>query len=107
RWKPLLDLRRAPWRFALDETKEMADVGRVLDILKDEPGYRKQVYVLIGNEPVRACFQRLRFVIEKGGEPFCQYVWPLNYLGGALWEKYDWTEQLGVDFCRYVNTHLW
>jgi hypothetical protein len=107
RWKPLLDRTRAPWRFALDETKEMADVGRTLDLLRDEPSYRKQVYVLVGNEPIRDCYERLRYVIDRGGEPYCQYVWPLNYLGGPLWEKYDWTEQAGVDFCRYVNSHLW
>jgi hypothetical protein len=107
RWKPLLDRTRAPWRFALDEMIELPEAGAVLDLLKDEPSYRKRVYVLIGNEPVRACYERLRFVIDRGGEPHCQYVWPLNYLGGPLWEKYDWTEQLGIDFCRYVNLHLW
>ena len=105
-WRQVL---RGPWRFALDEMKELSDVERVLKILRDEPRNKKRIYVLVGNEPIAACYERARKVIEWGGEPHCQYVWPLNYLGGPLWEKYDWTEQLGRDFCRYFTSrkHFW
>lgn len=107
RWKPLLDKTLAYWRFAFDEMKEKEEVGRVFDILKGVPSYRKRVYVLVGNEPIGQCYERLMYVKARGGEPHCQYVRPLNWLGGRLWERYDWTNQLGVDFCRFVNTHLW
>lgn len=103
-WKGVL---RGPWRFAFDEMSEAAEVKRMMDILKAEPAGKKQVYVLIGNEPVVSCHERARKVIEWGGEPFCQMLRPLNHLGGPLKTRHDWTEQLGQDFCRYFNRHLW
>jgi hypothetical protein len=106
RWKPIL---RGPWRFALDQTRELPDVARMMSILKEERPKRKQVYCLIGNEPVAACYERACRIIEWGGEPFVQYVLPLNWLGNSatLHPRYDWTYQLGKDCMRYYNRHLW
>jgi hypothetical protein len=105
RWKPLL---RGPWRFALDEMRELPDVARMMSILKDERPKRKQVYCLIGNEPMQACYERACNIIEWHGEPFCQYVLPLNWLGdpATLRPRYDWSYQLGKDFCYYVDTSI-
>jgi hypothetical protein len=106
RWKPQL---RGPWRFAYDELKEGYDVARTMRILADERARRKQVWVLVGNEPIAACYERAMQVIAWGGEPWCQYVLPLNWLGdpATLRPRHDWTYQLGRDFCRYFNRHLW
>jgi hypothetical protein len=104
RWKAIL---RGPWRFALDEMRELSEVERMMQILKEEPARRKRVYVLVGNEPIEQCYERAMKVIEWGGEPYCQYLMPLNYLGGPLKCRYDWTEQLGRDFCRYFNRYIW
>jgi len=108
RWKPIL---RGPWRFALDETRELPDVQRMMreTSLKDESPKRKQVYCLIGNEPIEACYARACRIIEWRGEPFCQYVLPLNWLGNpaTLHPRFDWTYQRGHDFMRFFNRHLW
>jgi hypothetical protein len=107
RWKPIL---RGPWRFALDETRELEDVERMMTILKDVSASRKRVYCLIGNEPIQACYERARKIIEWGGEPFCQFVLPLNWLGDPARVKlrHDWKSyQQGRDFCRYFNTYGW
>jgi hypothetical protein len=77
--------------------------------LRDESPRRKQVYCLIGNEPVEACYERAIQIIAWGGEPFVQYVLPLNWLGdpSTLHPRFDWTYRLGKDFMRYFNRHLW
>lgn len=113
RWKPLIDTRKridgeaGPWRFAFDHMADKEDVVRVLRILKDEPSKSKRVYVLVGNEPIASCYERAQIVLAEGGEPHCQYWRPLNYLGGSLWEKFDWTNQSAIDFCRYFNQWFW
>jgi hypothetical protein len=110
RWKPLLDETRAPWRFALDELRELADVERMMTILKAESPRRKRVYCLVGNEPIAACFERAMKIIEMGGEPHCQFVLPLNWLGdpGKVKLRFDWKSyKQGQDFCRYFNTWGW
>jgi hypothetical protein len=106
RWRGTL---RGPWRFAFDEGREAEDVRRMLAILQDEPARRKRVYVLVGNEPLAACYERAMQVIAWGGEPFCQFFKPLNWLGDErqLRPRYDWTVQQGKDFCRYFNRYLW
>jgi hypothetical protein len=106
RWKPVL---RGPWRFAFDEMSEEADVKRMMQILANEPASKKRVYVLCGNEPIASCHERAQKVIEWGGEPFCQYVLPLNWLGdpAELRNRFDWTYQKGRDFCRYYNRWIW
>lgn len=101
RWKSIL---RGPWRFALDEFKELDDVRRMMDILRAERRGRKRVYVLIGNEPIEACYERAEKVIEWGGEPYCQPEMPLNSLSrDNLRVVYDWTYQQLRDFARYYN----
>ncbi len=57
RWKSLL---RGPWRFALDEMRELEDVQRTMTILKEVPPRRKRVYCLVGNEEVRSPVWRER-----------------------------------------------
>jgi hypothetical protein len=61
--------------------RELEDVRRMMGILHDVAPKMKRVYVLAGNEPVESCYERALKVIEWGGEPFCQYVRPLNWLG--------------------------
>lgn len=97
------------WRFAYDDMGETEEVKRMMHILKEEKPSRKRVYVLVGNEPFDACNERAQKVIEWGGEPHCQYVLPLHWLGNpaTLNPRYDWTYQKGRDFCRYYNRFLW
>lgn len=104
RWKPIV----RTWRFAFDEMQESREVETMLKLLKSKKVASKhmRVYVLIGNEPFESCYERVRKVLEWGGEPFCQFIRPLNWLGGKLPTKHDWTEQMGRDFCRYFNTFL-
>lgn len=48
--------------------------------------------------------------LRWGGEPFCQFVLPLNWLGDPAKVKlrFDWRSyQQGRDFCRYFNTYGW
>lgn len=105
RWRVLL---RGPWRFAFDTTTEEPQVKRMMDILKSESPKRKQVYVLIGNEPIASCYERAQKVIEWGGEPYIQPLLPLNALSrDALKISYDWTWQQLKDMQRYYNRHLW
>ncbi len=100
---------KGAWRFAFDEQRERAEVLAMMDVLKAERARRKQVYVLVGNEPVASCYDRAQQVIAWGGEPHCQFVLPLNWLGdpAAIHPRHDWTYDLGRDFCRYFNTHGW
>src|SRR3989304_6263671 len=63
RWKSIL---RGPWLFAFDTTSEEPQVKRMMTILKGESPKKKQVYVLIGNEPIAACHERAQKVIEWG-----------------------------------------
>jgi hypothetical protein len=97
-----------PWRFALDTASEALYVKRVMTVLAGEAPRRKQVYVLIGNEPLVSCYERACKVIEWGGEPYCQPVMPLNALSrDQLMVRHDWTFQLLRDFARFFNRHLW
>lgn len=105
RWRVIL---RGPWRFAFDTTSEEPQVKRMMQIIKGESAKRKQVYVLIGNEPISACYERAQKVIEWGGEPYVQPLLPLNALDrDHLKIAYDWTWAQLKDFQRYYNRHLW
>lgn len=104
RWKPIM---RGPWRFALDTTSELEQVGRMMKILKNEPSKKKRVYVLIGNEPIEQCYERVMKVIEWGGEPHCQPVIKLNALEKRPMIKYDWTELKLMDMARWANRWIW
>lgn len=82
----------------------------MMQILKPESPKRKRVYCLVGNEPIIACYERAMKIIAWGGEPHCQFVLPLNWLGDPERVKlrYDWRSyQQGKDFCRYFNTWGW
>lgn len=107
RWKPIM---RGPWRFALDTTLELPDVQRMMEILKDEPRSKKRVYVLIGNEPIEACYERIAKVIEWGGDPHCQPVIKLNALEKRPMIMHDWgtVGELGLmDMARWGTRWLW
>lgn len=105
RWKAVL---RGPWRFALDEMKELPEVERMMRILKAENSRQKRVYVLIGNEPIASCYERVRKVLEWGGEPYCQPVLPLNALDRHQYRiLHDWDKQKLSDFARWSNRWLW
>lgn len=104
RWKVI---NRGPWRFALDETGELEDVRRMMEILKDEPASSKRVYVLIGNEPRAACLERIQKVIEWGGEPHAQPFMALNTLVRRPLVRHDWTEQELTNMARWANRWIW
>jgi hypothetical protein len=104
RWKMI---NRGPWRFAFDEMSEREEVKRMFGILKDERPNRKRVYVLIGNEPVSSCYERIMKVIEWGGEPHCQPFIALNSLVKRPIVRHDWTEQKLKDMARWANRWLW
>ncbi len=104
RWKAI---NKGPWRFALDETKEMDAVRCMMEILKDEPAAKKCVYVLIGNEPIAACYERIMKVIEWGGEPRCQPIMALNTLEKRPQVRHDWTEEKLSDMARWANRWIW
>ena len=104
RWKAI---NRGPWRFALDEMREIEDVQRMMMILKDEQPWNKRVYVLIGNEPMASCLERVMKVIEWGGEPHCQPIMALNTLVKRPQVRHDWTEQKLKDMARWANRWLW
>lgn len=103
-WKKI---NRGPWRFALDEMKELEEVRKMMILLKGEIPQKKRVYVLIGNEPFESCMERIQKVIEWGGEPHCQPVMALNTLVKKPMIKYDWTEQKLKDVARWANRWLW
>jgi hypothetical protein len=105
RWKPVLC---GPWRFAFDEMAEAGDVARMARILRVEPGRKKRVYVLIGNEPPEQCIERVRMVLEWGCEPYCQPLLPLSALSRqAVKVAYGWTAAHLRDLARYTNRFLW
>lgn len=104
RWKPVL---QPPWRLAFDEMQEADAVERAMRVLSGVRPRMTRVYVLVGNEPLASCYERVRKVIEWGGEPYVQRYRPLNYLGGPLPVRHDWTEAMLVDFSRYFNRYLW
>lgn len=104
RWRTI---NRGPWRFAYDDMAERDDVRRVMLMLRDVPAGKKRVYVLVGNEPVEACMQRIREVIEWGGEPHVQPYMKLNALVKKPHVRFDWTDQQLRDVARWANRHLW
>jgi hypothetical protein len=107
RWAPLLNAGRGPWRFALDETKELPDVLRVMKMLHAEPAKRKRVYVLIGNEPFAECMARIQAVIDHGCEPHVQPLMKLNAMSREPWVRHDWTAQKLRDVARWANGWVW
>lgn len=95
------------WRFGYDTLKERDNVFRMFRILKNVPARRKRVYVLIGLEPFAECYQRVREVIEWGGEPHCQPFMDLNTLVKRARPRFDWTEQKLTNMTRWANRWIW
>ena len=104
RWRRI---NRGPWRFAFDESGERAAVARVMAMLKDVSPKRKRVYVLIGNEPVGACLERIREVLAWGGEPHVQPIMKLTARRKEPWVRFDWTTSLLADVARWANRRIW
>lgn len=108
RWSRVL---RGPWRFGYDDMKEREDVRRMMELLKARGvGARKiQVYCLIGNEPPAECHQRIREIIEWGGEPYVQRYMKLNALEKTPWIRANlgWSEQSLRNMARWANRRIW
>ena len=104
RWK---EINRGAWRFAYDESGEKEDVRRVMQMLRDVPAGRKRVYVLIGNEPIASCLERLNQVREWGGEPHAQPYMKLNTLVKRPQVRHDWDLQTLRDMARWANRRIW
>lgn len=104
RWKVI---NRGAWRFAYDEMSETEEVKRMFEILKDEPASDKRVYVLIGNEPIEPCLERIHKVIEWGGEPHVQPMIALNALQKRPMVRFDWTERQLKAVARWANKWIW
>lgn len=107
RWRPLVRAGGGPWRFAYDDMQERKEVLAVMEMLKDEPQARKRVYVLIGNEPVAECMQRIQEVIGHGCEPHVQPVIKLNATERKPWVRFDWTERDLRKTARWANGRYW
>lgn len=106
RWQPI---NRGPWRFAYDDQAERQDVERVMRLLRGRgvSPRRMQVYVLIGNEPRAACVERVRHVIDWGGEPYAQPYMKLNAPECRPHVRFDWTERELLTVKRWVNGRFW
>jgi len=104
RWRVI---NRGPWRFAYDDHAERGHVERVMRMLKGVSSRKKRVYVLIGNEPMAACLQRIKEVIAWGGEPHAQPYMKLNALEKRAHVRFDWSEQSLRDMARWANRYYW
>ena len=104
RWR---EINKGPWRFAYDEQGERAQVERVMKMLKNVSTSRKRVYVLIGNEPIAACLERLEEVLAWGGEPHVQSYMKLNALEKRPQIRHDWDLQTLRDMARWANRRIW
>ena len=104
RWR---EINRGPWRFAFDDQAERPHVERVMRMLRDVSPRRKQVYVLIGNEPKASCLERLQLVRDWGGEPYAQPYMKLNALERRPHARFDWTEDELRRVQRWVNGRFW
>jgi hypothetical protein len=104
RWRKI---NRGPWRFAYDDQGDGPHVERVMKMLTAESSRKKRVYVLIGNEPVASCLDRLNRVIAWGGEPHAQPFIKLNALERRPHVRHDWTETALRDMARWANYRIW
>jgi hypothetical protein len=105
RWRGIL---RGPWRFAFEEQREAAAVQRMMRILSTVRARRKQVWTLVGNEPMADCWERALNVRDWQGEPYCQPLRRLNALSrDEFWVRHDWTPSRLRDFARFHIRRLW
>ena len=82
-------------------------VQRVMQMLRKVPPRRKRVYVLIGNEPIASCLERINEVISWGGEPHVQPLMKLSALEKRYHVQKDWNEQILRDMARWANHWPW
>jgi hypothetical protein len=104
RWR---EINKGPWRYAFDDQNERQYVERVMQMLKHEVPKRKRVYVMIGDEPVASCLDRVNSVIGWGGEPHVQPFMKLTTLNKRPHIRLDWSLQLLVDMARWANLRIW
>lgn len=106
RWSAIND---GPWRFGFDETNETPQVEAVMRMLRRHgvPAKKVRPYVIIGNEPIEPCMERIAKVIEWGGEPHVQPYMKLNAEKRKPHARYDWTVQKLVDVARWANSWGW
>ncbi|MER8602815.1 hypothetical protein NKH48_03335 [Mesorhizobium sp. M1233] len=106
RWRTI---NRGVWRLAYDDLVERDFIRNAMTILRRAGvSPRKiQIYTLLGNEPYDACMQRVREVIEWGGEPFCQPLMKLVALTRDPHVKHDWTARKLRAVARWANNHMW
>lgn len=104
RWRTI---NKGPWRFAYDDQGDGPHVERVLRMLKHESSKKKRVYVLIGNEPMADCIDRINRVIAWGGEPHVQPFIKLNALYKRPHVRHDWTEGSLKAVARWANRRIW
>lgn len=98
------------WRFGYDDLTERCQALEMMRLLATHEftGERVRVYTLIGNEPIAACHQRIREVIDSGCHPWPQRVRPLNWRGGPLPTQFDWDEPTLIAFQRFYSVAgLW
>lgn len=106
RWRTI---NQGVWRLAYDDLVEREFIREAMAILRHAgvPPRKIQIYTLLGNEPYDACMQRVREVIEWGGEPYCQPLMKLNALTRDPHVKYDWTTKKLRAVARWANNHMW
>lgn len=106
RWRKIL---RGPWRFGYDSIGDRDGVQRMMEILRagGVKPRKIQVYCMIGHEPFDPCMQRIREIIEWGGEPYVQRNMKLNSLDKAPWVRHDWTAQKLAHAARWANRRIW
>jgi hypothetical protein len=104
RWRPI---NRGPWRFGYDDQNDRPHVARVMRMLKDVSPRLTRPYVMIGNEPMESCLDRIQEVLAWGGEPHVQPEIKLRALVKRPWVRHDWTELALRDVARWANRRLW
>lgn len=100
------------WRFGYDDLTERDQALAMMKLLRKHgyQGEKVRVYTMIGNEPIDACHQRIREVIESGMHPWPQRLRPLDWLGpdGTLPCKFDWDEPTLIAYQRFYSiAGLW
>jgi hypothetical protein len=101
-WKCVIGKRL--WRLAYDFQHETGDVERMIRLLRENGVASKDgiaVYVLTGNEPFEACYDRAQRVAGWGALPKVQPLIPLQSLVKQPEVKFDWTRKMLLGFCRY------
>lgn len=106
RWRVI---NQGVWRLAYDDLVERDFIKEAMAILRHGGvAPRKiQIYTLLGNEPYEACMQRVREVIEWGGEPYCQPLMKLIALTRDPHVKHDWTAKKLRAVARWANNRMW